>query len=116
MYIQSLEQSPPSNELVGEIISESLENRILTYYTAFLTLEPGMVVEEIDEEDQFNEVAVLLMLKRNCPRWQLSHWQPIRIHSLKRSHSNWRSLQMNTMKMPACGSIMHPDNWYGSLT
>jgi Ca-activated chloride channel family protein len=55
MYIQSLEQSPASNELIGEIISESLENRILTYYTAFLTLEPGMVIEEIDEEDQFRE-------------------------------------------------------------
>jgi Ca-activated chloride channel family protein len=55
MYIQSLEQSTASNELIGEIISESLENRILTYYTAFLTLEPGMVIEEIDEEDQFRE-------------------------------------------------------------
>jgi hypothetical protein len=55
MYIQSLEQSSASNELIGEIISESLENRILTYYTAFLTLEPGMVIEEIDEEDQFRE-------------------------------------------------------------
>jgi hypothetical protein len=59
MYIQSLEQSPTSNELIGEIISESLENRILTYYTAFLTLEPGMVVEEIDEEDQFREEALV---------------------------------------------------------
>ncbi len=55
MYIQSLEQSPAINELIGEIISESLENRILTYYTAFLTLEPGMVIEEIDQEDQFRE-------------------------------------------------------------
>jgi Ca-activated chloride channel family protein len=55
MYIQSLEQSSATNELIGEIINESLENRILTYYTAFLTLEPGMVVEEINEEDQWRE-------------------------------------------------------------
>jgi len=55
MYIQSLEQSSASNELIGEIISESLENRILTYYTAFLTLEPDMVIEEINEEDQFRD-------------------------------------------------------------
>ncbi len=59
MYIQSLEQSPATNELIGEIINESLENRILTYYTAFLTLEPGMVVEEVDEEDQFWEEALV---------------------------------------------------------
>ena len=58
MYIQSLEQSSASNELIGEIISESLENRILTYYTAFLTLEPDMVIEEINEEDQFREALV----------------------------------------------------------
>jgi len=61
MYIQSLEQSTASNELIGEIISESLENRILTYYTAFLTLEPGMVIEEINEEDQFREGGEILI-------------------------------------------------------
>ncbi|MEE9461897.1 MAG: T9SS type A sorting domain-containing protein, partial [Bacteroidales bacterium] len=61
MYIQSLEQSPAINELIGEIISESLENRILTYYTAFLTLEPGMVIEEIDQEDQFREGGEILI-------------------------------------------------------
>jgi Ca-activated chloride channel family protein len=55
MYIQSLEQSSATNEVIGEIINVSLENRILTYYTAFLTLEPGMVIEEIDEQDQFRE-------------------------------------------------------------
>ncbi len=61
MYIQSLEQSSASNELIGEIISESLENRILTYYTAFLTLEPDMVIEEINEEDQFREGGEILI-------------------------------------------------------
>lgn len=61
MYIQSLEQSTPTNELIGEIISESLENRILTYYTAFLTLEPGMVIEEINEDDQFREGGEVLI-------------------------------------------------------
>jgi len=67
MYIQSLEQSPASNELIGEIISESLENRILTYYTAFLTLEPGMVIEDIDEEDQFNEVDLPINVENELP-------------------------------------------------
>jgi hypothetical protein len=67
MYIQSLEQSPSTNELIGEIISESLENRILTYYTAFLTLEPGMVVEEIDEEDQFSEVEFPTNVEEELP-------------------------------------------------
>ncbi len=67
MYIQSLEQSAVSNELIGEIISESLENRILTYYTAFLTLEPGMVIEEIDIEDQFREGGELVGLDDEKP-------------------------------------------------
>ena len=67
MYIQSLEQSPASNELIGEIISESLENRILTYYTAFLTLEPGMVIEDIDEEDQFREGDVPINVEKALP-------------------------------------------------
>ena len=52
MYIQSLEQSPASNEIIGEIINESIENRILTRYTAFLTLEPDME-PEIPEENEF---------------------------------------------------------------
>ncbi|KPL16556.1 MAG: hypothetical protein AMS23_03105 [Bacteroides sp. SM1_62] len=59
MYIRSLEQSATTNELIGEIINESLENRILTYYTAFLTLEPGMVIEEVDQEDQFRDEALV---------------------------------------------------------
>jgi len=67
MYIQSLEQSPAINELIGEIISESLENRILTYYTAFLTLEPGMVIEDIDEEDQFREGEILINVEEDLP-------------------------------------------------
>ncbi len=54
MYIQSLEQSPGTNEIIGEIINESLENRILTYHTAFLTLEPGMEAE-IPDDDEFNQ-------------------------------------------------------------
>jgi len=67
MYIQSLEQSSASNELIGEIISESLENRILTYYTAFLTLEPDMVIEEIDDEDQFREALVDIQDELSLP-------------------------------------------------
>jgi len=54
MYIQSLEQSPSSNEIIGEIIQKSIENRILTYYTAFLTLEPGME-PEIPDENEINQ-------------------------------------------------------------
>ena len=67
MYIQSLEESTASNELIGEIVSESLENRILTYYTAFLTLEPDMVIEEINEEDQFREGGEFVGVEEELP-------------------------------------------------
>jgi len=72
MYIQSLELSPSSNELIGEIISESLENRILTYYTAFLTLEPGMEIEEIDEDDQFRDEAIVDVEEELSPHAAIS--------------------------------------------
>jgi hypothetical protein len=58
MYIQSLEQSPAGNEIIGEIIGESIENRILTNYTAFLVLEPGMEPEFSEENEFIDELPI----------------------------------------------------------
>lgn len=38
-YIRAMENSYTSNDIVGEIISQSIENRILSRYTSFLCLE-----------------------------------------------------------------------------
>lgn len=40
--------------IINEIIDKSLENRILTRYTAFLCLEPGML-DEFNENEETNE-------------------------------------------------------------
>jgi len=39
-YIQSLEAENQTNDIISEIIHHSLKQRILSYYTAFLCLEP----------------------------------------------------------------------------
>lgn len=44
-YITALEAQPESNEIIGQIINASLEERVLSRYTAFLALEPGDTVE-----------------------------------------------------------------------
>ena len=54
LKIKNLESiSDYSNETINEIIYESLSNHVLSSYTAFLALEPGMdpdaIVEEIDD-------------------------------------------------------------------
>lgn len=53
-YIQELESMNPSNDVISEIIYYSLAERILSRYTSFLCLEPGMepvIVEEDDDDD-----------------------------------------------------------------
>lgn len=40
-YIQALEISEQSNDIVGEIVQMSIDERILSKYTAFLCLEPA---------------------------------------------------------------------------
>lgn len=43
-YIQSLEKEPVSNALINEIIDVSMDERVLSLYTAFLALEPSDTV------------------------------------------------------------------------
>ncbi|KAA3614091.1 MAG: T9SS C-terminal target domain-containing protein [Calditrichaeota bacterium] len=40
-YIHSLEKEEQTNDIVGEIVAKSLEERVLSLYTAFLCLEPS---------------------------------------------------------------------------
>ena len=43
-HIMELENQPANNELVSQALIESLDNRILSIYTAFLCLEPSDTV------------------------------------------------------------------------
>lgn len=74
-YISSLETGYESNEDVNNIISLSLDNNILSLYTAFLALEPGDTSEfcydcdpeddliiAVDDNDDF-EIADSLFIK-----------------------------------------------------
>jgi hypothetical protein len=55
-YLHSLEQMTNTNSIVSEIIATSMDNRILSLYTAFLALEPWMMGESQgnDENDDDN--------------------------------------------------------------
>lgn len=55
-FIDALERQAGSTESVHEIISYSMENRILSKYTAFLALEPGMEVNLNEEND--DDIAI----------------------------------------------------------
>lgn len=44
-YLQSISTDNPSNERIAEIINMSVENRVLSEYTAFLALEPSDTVD-----------------------------------------------------------------------
>ncbi len=54
-YIQALENAAPSNQKIAEIIAESMEERVLSLYTAFMCLEPSQGGEPcfdcVDESD-----------------------------------------------------------------
>ena len=54
-YILSLESKGEINEIVNEIIKTSMDNRILSRYTAFLALEPWMTKEEENDSVAANE-------------------------------------------------------------
>jgi hypothetical protein len=45
-YILSLESKGEVNEIINEIIKTSMDNRILSRYTAFLALEPWMIKQQ----------------------------------------------------------------------
>ena len=54
--IIEMENSPNSYSIINDIVDNSIENRILCNYTAFLCLEPGMMgqLDEIQERDNKN--------------------------------------------------------------
>ncbi|HRS02174.1 MAG TPA: FlgD immunoglobulin-like domain containing protein [Bacteroidota bacterium] len=53
-YIISLESKGEINEIVNEIIKTSMDNRILSKYTAFLALEPWMTKQEENDSVSAN--------------------------------------------------------------
>ena len=60
-YIQELEQENRTNSVVKEIIEWSLENRVLSFFTAFLALEVelgGVVCETCVDETNLNQLVV----------------------------------------------------------
>ncbi len=60
--IQKLEHTQPDDEVIAEIIDYSLQSRILSLYTAFLALEPGVMdtepCTECDDETEVLPIAV----------------------------------------------------------
>ncbi len=44
-YINYLEEQYPNNDIINEILARSIEERILTVYTAFLCPEPGQEIK-----------------------------------------------------------------------
>lgn len=54
--ILEMENSPNSYSIINDIIDKSIDNRILSNYTAFLCLEPGMMgeLDEIDDKNMDN--------------------------------------------------------------
>lgn len=55
-YIQSMERSGQnSNDVIAEIIYQSINNRILSLYTAFLALEPSDTVQVCEDCNEPND-------------------------------------------------------------
>ena len=61
-YIEFLESSTQTNDIITEIIDFSLEYRVLSLYTAFLTIDPNM---QIDGEDEPEVTTVKKSLNDN---------------------------------------------------
>lgn len=53
-YISELEQQSNSAEVQQEIAQHSIAERVLSYYTAFLCLEPQMSLEDFEDETNNN--------------------------------------------------------------
>ena len=72
-HIEQLENEQPTNELIANIIENSMENRVLSLYTAFLALEPGLMGTEICEEclDELDEV-VPIGIEEELPNTQVT--------------------------------------------
>lgn len=50
-YIQNLESMTNTNSIVSEIINTSMDNRVLSLYTAFLALEPWMTGNSSSDDE-----------------------------------------------------------------
>ena len=57
-YINKLESSQQSNDVINEIIYNSLTERVLSKYTSFLCLEPGFDPSDIVEERDDQWIAI----------------------------------------------------------
>jgi hypothetical protein len=57
-YVELLESNTQTNDVVSEIIDFSLEYRVLSLYTAFLTLDPKMEADTGDEDQSEYLVTV----------------------------------------------------------
>jgi Ca-activated chloride channel family protein len=51
-YIKSLETGTKTNDIVAEIITTSIKERVLSLYTAFLALEPERQQQEDEKDDK----------------------------------------------------------------
>ena len=54
-----------TNKIVQEIIDQSMENRVLSIYTAFLALEPGMNPDSLKGEENDEDVNTDVVYSRN---------------------------------------------------
>jgi len=69
-YIQELEQENRTNSVVKEIIDWSLENRVLSFFTAFLALEieqGGVACEDCVDETELDQIVVIQNDQVNDP-------------------------------------------------
>ncbi len=57
--------SNKTNKLIQEIIDQSMDNRVLSQYTAFLALEPGMDIDSLKGEEDDEDVNTDVVYNRN---------------------------------------------------
>jgi len=60
--LKSLESQNKTNDIVAEIINISMNNRILSLYTAFLALEPNFIPDEDNEDGELSDAEDLQLM------------------------------------------------------
>jgi hypothetical protein len=58
--IKDLMGQEQSNQLINQVITTSLEEHVLTNYTAILVLEPGFVIPDENDEEHNHEIPTIL--------------------------------------------------------
>ncbi len=58
--IRELQGQEKSNQLINQIITTSIKERVLTDYTAILVLEPGFVIPDDDDDDENHEIPTFI--------------------------------------------------------